>query len=174
MVQFIKKKEFIKVILDKNIEGFIVHVASISLSSKMIIYPAREAQVASLSIEKVTVLAKYLDFADLFSKKSVTVLPEWIDNNEHAINLEKSKQPTYWPIYSLGLVELETLKTYIETNLANDFIQLFKSPNRTPILFVQKPDGSPCLCINHRDLNNLIIKNCYPLLLIKESLDWLG
>lgn len=28
------------------------------------------------------------------------------------------KQPLYGPIYSLKLVELETLKTYIKTNLA--------------------------------------------------------
>ena len=55
--------------------------------------------------------------------------------NEHAIKLEEDKQPSFRPIYNLGLVELETLKTYIKTNLANGFIQPSKSPAKAPILF---------------------------------------
>ena len=42
--------------------------------------------------------------------------------NEHAIKLEEGKQPLFGPIYSLGPVKLETLKTYIDINLANGFI----------------------------------------------------
>ena len=37
--------------------------------------------------------------------------------NEHAIELVEGKQPPYGPIYSLGPVKLETLKTYIKTRL---------------------------------------------------------
>ena len=47
--------------------------------------------------------------------------------NEHIIKLEKSKQLFFRLIYNLSLVKLEILKTYIEINLANGFIQLFKS-----------------------------------------------
>ena len=42
--------------------------------------------------------------------------------NEHAIKLEEGKQPPFGPIYSLGPVELDTLKTYIKTNLAKGVI----------------------------------------------------
>lgn len=42
--------------------------------------------------------------------------------NQHAIKLQKNKRPFDRSIYSLGLVELKTSKTYIETNLANSFI----------------------------------------------------
>ena len=87
---------------------------------------------------------------------------------------EEGKQPPYGPIYSLGPVELKTLKTYIKTNLANAFIKASKSPADTPILFVCKPNGSLRLCVNYRGLNNLMIKNQYLLPLIDESLDWLG
>ena len=44
-------------------------------------------------------------------------LAELLENtemNEHAIKLEKGKQPLFDPIYSLGSVELETLKIYIK------------------------------------------------------------
>lgn len=49
-------------------------------------------------------------------------LLEYIEMNDYAIELEKDKQPLFRPIYSQKLVELETLKTYIETSLANNFI----------------------------------------------------
>ena len=94
--------------------------------------------------------------------------------NEHAIELEEGKQPLFGPIYSLGPVELEILKTYIETNLANGFIRPSKSSAGAPILFDRKPDGSLRLCVDYRGLNNLTIKNQYPLPLIGKSLDWLG
>ena len=94
--------------------------------------------------------------------------------NEHAIELKESKQPPFEPIYSLGPIELETLKTYIEINLANGFIRPFKSPARASILFNRKPDGSLRLCVDYQGLNNLTIKNRYPLPLIGESLDQLG
>ena len=91
--------------------------------------------------------------------------------NEHAIKIEQGKQPLFGPIYSLGLVELETLKTYIKTNLANGFIRYFKSLMRASILFDRKPDRSFRLCVNYRGLNNIIIKNRYLLPLIGELLD---
>ena len=94
--------------------------------------------------------------------------------NEHTIKLEEGKQPLFGPIYSLGLVELETLKTYIKTNLANGFIQPSKSPIEALILFDRKPDGSLRLCVDYWGLNNLTIKNQYPLSLIDKSLDWHG
>ena len=78
--------------------------------------------MALLLVKKVTVLAEYSDFADVFIKKSANILLERTGANEHAIELEKGKQPPYRPIYSLGPVELETLKTYIKTNLANNYI----------------------------------------------------
>ncbi len=71
-------------------------------------------------------------------------------------------------------MELETLKTYIETHLKTGFIGPSKSPVGAPIFFDKKPNGSLCLCINYWDLNNLTIKNRYPLPLIGESLDRLG
>ena len=79
--------------------------------------------------------------------------------NEHLIKLEEDKQPSFGPIYSLGPVELETLKTYIKTNLANGFIRPSKFLAGAPILFNQKPDGSLRLCMDYWGLNNITIKN---------------
>ena len=119
-VELIDKKEFAKAALDENSETFVVHVASLSLVPG--IYPDRKAQIASLLTEEVKIPDKYSNFTDVFSKEKALVLPERTKLNEHAIDLEDGKQPPYGPIYSLGPVELETLKTYIETHLKTGFI----------------------------------------------------
>lgn len=71
-------------------------------------------------------------------------------------------------------MELEILKIYIENNLVNSFISPSKSSARVPIFFDKKQNGSLWLYINYQGLNNLTIKNHYPLPLVKELLDWLG
>lgn len=69
--------------------------------------------------------------------------------NNYAINLINSKQPPYRPIYSLKLVELKTLKTFIKTNLANNFIKSFKLLVNAFIFFVKKPNSNFQLFVNY-------------------------
>ncbi len=71
-------------------------------------------------------------------------------------------------------MELEILKAYIENNQASGFIRPSKSPAGASILFNKKPDSSLRLCVDYQDLNNLTIKNWYPLPLVGELLDRLG
>lgn len=118
-VELIDKKKVAKAALNENVETFFVHVSSLGLSS---IHPARKAQIAFLLTQKVIILSEYSDFSDVFLEEKASELPEITNLNQHAIKLEEGKQPLYGPIYSLRLVEIETLKTYIETNLANGFI----------------------------------------------------
>ena len=170
--------------LDADSETFVMH-AAIREREKMVIDPDKKAQIevqsgAQSKVQVKTLLfdkaptevpAEYSIYSDVFSAKNAAKLPENTKMNEHAIKLEEDKQPPFGSIYSLGLVELKTLKTYIETNMANDFICLSKSPAGAFILFDQKPDGSFRLCVDYWGLNNITIKNQYLLPLISESLD---
>ena len=179
-VRLVDPKKFVIAALDADSKTFVVHVA-IREREEMAMNPDRKAQIEAQSGAQVGALlfdeaptevpAEYSDYSDVFSAENAAELPENTGMNEHAIKLEEGKQPPFGPIYSLGPVELETLKTYIETNLANGFIRPSKSPAGAPILFDQKPDGSLCLCVDYWGLNNITIKNRYPLLLIRESLD---
>ena len=63
-------------------------------------------------------------------------LPENININEHAIELIEGKQPLYGPIYSLGPMELEMLKAYIETHWKTGFIQASKFLVDVPIFLI--------------------------------------
>ena len=160
------KKKFAAAALDPKHETYVIYIGSVSSntlpsSSPLNVYPSWKPQISGLIVEKAftKILAKYLDFADVFSPDLASKLPKCTGIINHAIKLINGQQPPYTPIYSLGLVKLETLKAYIETNLANGFIKLSKSPAGAPILFDQKSDGFLRLCVNYRGLNNLTIKN---------------
>ena len=173
-VEMINKREFAAAALNADNEIFVVYIAALAEPTTMPIHPSRQAQVAVLTSEKTGIPAKYSNFSNVFSLDSAAELPEHTRINDHPIDLLDNKQPPYGPIYSLGLVELEMLKTYIKANLASSFIRPSKSPTGAPIPFIRKKDGSLRLCIDYRRLNNLTIKNCYPLSLINELLDCLG
>ena len=167
-IELVGKKQFAVAALDPRHETFVVHVASLSST------PLNRPQISGLIVEEALtkVFVEYSNFADVFFPDVASELPKHIGINNHAIELVKGcQQSPYGPIYSLGPVDLETFKAYIETNLANGFIRPLKSPAGTPILFDRKSDGSLWLCVIYRELNNLTIKNRYPLSLIEELLD---
>ncbi len=83
--------------------------------------------------EEITIPAKYLNYTDVFSNDSAAELPEQTNLDKHAIDLIEDKQPSYRPTDGLEPVELNTLKIYIETNLANSFIQPSKFSTWAPI-----------------------------------------
>lgn len=169
-VQIISLKEFTKTMLDPEQETFVIHVALFFQNQE------QKVQIAAFIADKalITILAEYLDFEHIFSKEFAVVLLKHTEINTYAINLEEGKQLPYRPIYSLGLMELETLKADIETKLANVFIHSSKSLIGAPILFDKKPNRNLWLCVNYRGLNNITIKNRYLLTLVGESPDCLG
>ena len=69
--------------------------------------------------------------------------------NNYAIKFIDNYQFSYSFIYSLELIKLKMLKTYIENNLANSFIRPSKFFAKTPIFFDKKLDKSLRLCINY-------------------------
>ena len=127
------KKEFAAVTLDPESETFVVYFASLSfdVSSsfslfELDVYPFRKPQLIGLIAKEAStkVPVEYADFANVFSPYLASELSKHTGINNHAIELVDGQQSTYGPIYSLGPVELETLKAYIKTNLANGFIRL--------------------------------------------------
>ncbi len=159
--------------LDENSETFVIHVATLEATT---IHLSQIAQIVALQWGKAPteIPAEYSDYTDVFSLDLAMELPENTGMNEHAIELIEGKQPPYGPIYTFSPVELETLKAYIETHLKTGFIRPSKSPIGAQIFFDKKPNGSLRLCVDYQGLNNLMIKNQYPLPLIGEALDCLG
>lgn len=84
----------------------------------------------------ISILPEYAFFIDIFSLVLAIELLKYIKINYHIIELIDNKQPLYRSIYSLKLVKLETLKTYIKTNLVHSFVKSFKFLRRALIFFV--------------------------------------
>ena len=137
------------------------------------IHALKKAQIAYLKADNAPtkVLSKYANFADVSSPKLAAKLSKYTRINNYAIELVDDQKLLYSSIYSLGSIELETLKAYIKNNLANNFIRPPKSHAKTPIFFKKKPDDNLRLCVDYQSLNKLTIKNWYPLPLIRELLD---
>ena len=74
-------------------------------------------------------------------------------------------------MYSCSEKELQALREYLDENLAKGFIRESSSPAGYPILFVPKKNGKLRLCVDYQKLNDIIIKNCYPLPCINEIMD---
>ena len=148
-IEIIDKREFAATALNIDNKIFLVYVAALAKPTIIPIHLSHQAQVAVLTSKETRIPAEYSDFSDLFSSDSVAELPKHTGINNHPINLLDNKQLLYGPIYSLGPVELEMLKTYIKANLASSFIRSSKSSASALILFIRKKDGSLCLCIDY-------------------------
>ena len=125
-------------------------------------------------VDPATLLsAQYHKFLDIFSKDDTDKLPPLHPGVDHKIKMEPGTQAPSGPLYSMSREKLEVLKKYLTENLNKDFIQVSSSPAAAPVLFVKKPEGGLCFCVDYRALNTITIKNCYSLPLIWEMLDQL-
>jgi hypothetical protein len=59
--------------------------------------------------------------------------------------------------------ELAELKEHIKELLQKGFIHPSSSPWGAPVIFVPKKDGTQRLCVDYRVLNEVTVKNKYPL-----------
>lgn len=77
--------------MDPNKEVFVMQIATIT--SGMTIHPEYKAQIALLKAEGafISILAKYLDFDNVFSEELAAVLPEYTEINTYTIDLEEVK-----------------------------------------------------------------------------------
>ena len=115
---------------------------------------------------------EYHDFADIFQVAEKQSLPEK-GLHDHAIDLELGQQPPFRKLYSMFLTELNVLKVYLDNTMKAGIVHKSISPAASPVMFVLKSDGSLQLVIDYRRLNNITIKNCYPLPLISDMLNCL-
>ncbi|KAI0991773.1 hypothetical protein K3495_g16414, partial [Podosphaera aphanis] len=68
-------------------------------------------------------------------------------------------------------VELKVIKRWLDDQLGKGWIRPSTSPAASPLLVAKKPGGGIRICHDFRGINNLTLKNRYPLPLIKETLD---
>jgi hypothetical protein len=73
--------------------------------------------------------------------------------------------------YRMPKNELVELKKQMAELQAKGFIRPSSSPWGAPVMFVEKKDGTQRICVDYRSLNEVTIKNKYPLPRIEDLFD---
>jgi hypothetical protein len=90
---------------------------------------------------------------------------------EFSIELLPGTAPISKRPYRMDVNDLVELKKQIEELLEKGFIRPSSSPCGAPVLFVNKKDGSRRMSVDYRSLNEVTIKNKYPLPRIEDLFD---
>jgi len=122
--------------------------------------------VQATTIEEVPIICEYLD---VFPEELPGMPPD--RDLEFIIDLIPKTAPIAKRPYRMATNELEELKKQLR-ELQDK--RPSSSPWGSPVLFVKKKYGSLRMCIDYRSLNEVTIKNKYPLPRIDDLFDQLN
>ena len=111
------------------------------------------------------------EFADVFPDK----LPDGLPPNrgvEHTIELKPgSRPPPARPLRHQSSKDLAVFEEYTRSLIASGQLRVSHSPYGAMALIVRKQDGTPRVVVDYRALNEMTVKNKYPLPLMDEMFD---
>jgi hypothetical protein len=111
------------------------------------------------------------EFPDVFSEELLGMPPD--RDIEFVIELMPGTTPIYKSPYRMATLQLAELKEHIKELLEKGFVRPSSSPLGAPVIFVPKKDGTQRLCMDYRVLNEVTIKNKYPVPRIDDLFDQL-
>jgi hypothetical protein len=117
-------------------------------------------------LENITVVCEY---PDVFPEELLGMTPD--RDIVFSIELLPRTAPISKRPYRMDVKVLVELKKQIEELLEKGFIRPSSSPWGAPVLFVSKKNGSRRMCVHYRSLNEVTIKNKYPLPWIEDLFD---
>jgi hypothetical protein len=109
------------------------------------------------------------EFQDVFPQELPGMPPD--GEIEFTIDLISGTSPIAQAPYKMGPKELVELKAQLDELDEKAFIRESISPWGTPVIFVDKRDGGRRMCGDYSNLNNITIKNKYPLPRIQHLFD---
>jgi hypothetical protein len=110
------------------------------------------------------------EYKDIFS--SCTGVPTHFQVN-HPIDLTPGAPFPNGLVYRFSLMENDEIKHQIQELIQKGHTKPNSSPCGSPIVLVQKKDGTWRLCIDYRALNKITVMNWYPIPRIDDLLDQL-
>ena len=114
---------------------------------------------------------EYHRHAKVFSEEESHRLPKpqpW----DYTIDLKPDAPETLRSkVYPMPLNEQEELDRFIKENVEKGYIVPSKSPMSSPVFFIKKKDGKLRLIQDYRKLNEITIKNTYPLPLASDIIN---
>ena len=110
-------------------------------------------------------------FADVFEEP--TGLPP-VRDYDHQIDLKDEAGPINCRPYRYAAVQKDAIEKLICEMLHAGVIRQSRSPYASPVVLVKKKDGSWRLCVDYRALNQVTVKDKFPIPVIEELLEELG
>jgi hypothetical protein len=132
---------------------------------------ANRVKVNQLDVSKGPVVPVVSEFPDAFPVELPGMPPD--RDIEFVIDLMLGVVPIYKRPYRMATLELVELKKHIKELLEKGFIHPSSYPWGALVIFVPKKDGTQRLCMYYRTLNEVTIKNKYPLPRIDDLFDQL-
>jgi hypothetical protein len=133
----------------------------IQLSISVVVPTKPFGQVYEAIIPEILNIPVVCEFPDVFPKE-LPGLPLERDV-EFVIELKPGTTPISRRSYQMPPNELAKLKTQLQDLLEKGFIRPSSSPWGCPTIFVKKKDQTLRMCMDYRPLNEVTIKNKYPL-----------
>jgi hypothetical protein len=138
------------------------------VTAKGIVDHAKINQLGASQGSKVLVVN---EFPDVFPEELPGMQPD--RDIEFVIELKPGTMPIYRTPFRMITPELAELKEHIRELLEKGFICPSSSPQGALVIFVPKKDGTQRLCVDYRALNEVTVKNKYPLPKINDVFDQL-
>ena len=111
------------------------------------------------------------DYPDVFPVELPGMPPD--RDIEFLIELLPGTEPISKIPYGMPANDLEEIKKKIKELLEKGYIRPSSTPWGAPVFLVEKKDGSLRMVVDYRALNNVTIKNKYPLPMINDLFDQL-
>ena len=117
-------------------------------------------------------LKLFLDeYDDCFSDSIRGELPPSRGEDDHKIELIPGSSPPNKPPYRVSLAQQEEIMAQVNELVEKGMVRPSSSPFFSPVLLVQKKDGSYRMCVDYRALNKNTIKNRFPVPRIEDLFD---
>jgi hypothetical protein len=123
-------------------------------------------KVQGNSLDEIGIVREY---PDVFPEELPGMPPD--RDIEFMIELLPETPPISKRPYRMPVNELVELKKQIVELQSKGFICPSSSPWGAPVLFVEKKNGTQRMCVDYRALNEVTIKNKYPLPRIEDLFD---
>lgn len=135
--------------------------------------PREEREVEERTYPDISkVPIEYHVLREVFNKTKACTLPPHRPY-DCAIQLLPGTSPPRGRLYSLSAPEREAMQRYIDESLRAGLIRPSSSPAGAGFFFVKKKDGGLRPCIDYRGLNQITVKNRYPLPLMSSAFELL-
>ncbi|MCO5608638.1 hypothetical protein L7F22_062852 [Adiantum nelumboides] len=154
---------------DKSIKSY---VSTYMIFVKDSLNGVDETQVNKNGMQVDLELSNFLNqFQDVFIDDIPGELPPKRGDDDHMIELIPGSSPPNKPPYRVSQAQQEEIMRQVNELVEKGMVRPSSSPFCSPILLVQKKDGTYRMCVDYRALNRITIKNRFHVPRVEDLFD---